>query len=164
MQDPYRLVKRASDLLEEYKEAQGQLAISTHLGSVQSWEPSVGLIYKVNVDAAVFADINASGIGVVVRNERGEVMASLAAKGPPVQDSEEAEVMACRKALEFAVDAGFTELVLEGDNMSVMKSITSIRSNRSRLGHIYADTQCIAAGFQSFSANFVKRRLNLLGM
>ena len=27
-----------------------------------------------------------------------------------VIDSEEAEIMACRKALEFAIDAGFTEL------------------------------------------------------
>ena len=107
----------------------------------------MGLIDKVNVNAAVFSDIDALRIGVVVRNEREEVMASLAAKGPLVQDSEEAEVMACRKALEFGVDASFTELVLEGDNNSVMKSITSIRSNRSRLGHIYEDIQCIATGF-----------------
>ena len=89
-------------------------------------------------------------------------MASLAAKGPLVQDSEEAEVMACRKALEFGVDASFTELVLEGDNNSVMKSITSIRSNRSRLGHIYEDIQCIATGFWSFSGNFVKCSANLV--
>ena len=91
----------------------------------------MGLIDKVNVDAIVFSDINALQIGVVVRNERGEVMASLAAKGPSVQDSEEVEVMACQKELQFGVDAGFTELVLEGGNNSVMMSITSIRSNRS---------------------------------
>nr|POE92592.1 protein shoot gravitropism 6 [Quercus suber] len=60
-------------------------------------------------------------------------MASPMAKGPSMQDSKEAKVMACWKALEFGVDAGFMELVLEGDNNSVMKSITSIRkagSNR----------------------------------
>jgi len=51
---------------------------------VQQWEPPVGFSYKVNVDAAVFAKINTSGFGVVVRNERVEVMASLAAKGPPI--------------------------------------------------------------------------------
>ena len=55
----------------------------------------MGYSFKVNVDAAVFSEINASGFGVVVRNERAEVMASLVAKGPSVQDSEEAEVLAC---------------------------------------------------------------------
>ncbi|XP_030963999.1 uncharacterized protein LOC115985177 [Quercus lobata] len=162
LQDPSQLVQRVANLLEEYKEAQGQLAISTHLGSVQLWEPPVGLIYKVNVDVVVFAEINASGIGVVVRNKRGEVMVSLVAKGPLMQDSEEAEVLACQKVLEFVVDASFTDLLLEGDNMSVMKSITSIRSNRSRLGHIYEDIHCIAVGFRSFSVNFVKHSANLV--
>ena len=33
-------------------------------------------------------------------------MAALSAKGPPVMDSEEAEVLAGRKALEFALDSG----------------------------------------------------------
>ena len=155
LQDPSQLVQRVANLLE-YKDAQGQLAISTHHDSVQLWEPPVGLIYKVNVDVAVFAEINTSGIGVVVRNERGEVMVSLVAEGPLMQDSEEVEVLACRKVLEFVVDAGFMDLLLEGDNMSVMKSITSIRSNRSRLGHIYEDIHCIAVGFRSFSFNFVK--------
>ena len=32
--------------------------------------------------------------------------------------------MACRKALEFAIDAGFTEIILEGENAMVMKVIS----------------------------------------
>ena len=32
-------------------------------------------------------------------------MASMSARGPPVNDSEEAEILACRKAMEFAIDA-----------------------------------------------------------
>ena len=34
LQDPSQLVQRVANLLEEYKEAQGQLAISTHHDSV----------------------------------------------------------------------------------------------------------------------------------
>ena len=40
--------------------------------------------------------------------------------GPSVSTSEEAEVLACRKALEFAVHAGFRDVV-EGDNSAVMR-------------------------------------------
>ena len=42
-----------------------------------------------------------------------------------MSDSEEAKVLACRKALEFAVDAGFVELLVEGDNTSVMRNISN---------------------------------------
>ena len=59
----------------------------------------------------------------MIRNEKGEVMATIAERGGAVRDSEEVEVMACRKALEFAIDAGFTEINLEGDNAMVMKVI-----------------------------------------
>ena len=83
-------------------------------------------------------------------------MAMLSASGPPVQDSEEAEVLACRRALEFTIEAGFTELVLEGDNSTVMKSITSPQPNMSRLGHVYEDIKCIAARLCRVEVSFVK--------
>ena len=39
-------------------------------------------------------------------------------------------------ALEFAVDVGFSELIIEGDNVNVMKAILSTRVDYSHLGHI----------------------------
>ena len=32
--------------------------------------------------------------------------------------------MACHQALEFAIDAGFADLVVESDNSNVMRSIS----------------------------------------
>lgn len=55
-------------------------------------------------------------------------MAAMSAKGPEVMDSEEAEVLACRRALEFAVDAGFEGLMVEGDNSTVIRCISSLRA------------------------------------
>ena len=69
----------------------------------------------------------------MIRNEKGEMMAAVAAKGSVVRDSEEVEVMACRKTLEFAIDTGFTEIILEGDNAMVMKTISQAQPNLSRL-------------------------------
>ena len=94
-------------------------------GQTQAWQPSEGSFYKLNFDAVVFVDMTASGIGAVFRNDKGEVMAALSSKGPAEIDSEEAEVLACRKALEFVVEAGFFDLVIEEDNINVMQSITS---------------------------------------
>ena len=60
----------------------------------------------------------------------------------------------------FTVEAGFTDLVLEGNNSTVLKSIISLKHNRSRLGHIYEDIQCIAASLRSFEVRFVKCSAN----
>ena len=47
------------------------------------------------------------GFGAVIHNYRGEAMVAMSAKGLPVTTSDEAEALACRKALEFSIDAGF---------------------------------------------------------
>ena len=60
-----------------------------------------------------------------------EVMAAISAKGPTIADSEEAEVLTCRRVLEFTTDVGFEELVIEGDNATVLKSISLLRALRS---------------------------------
>ena len=65
------------------------------------------------------------------------MIASMLAKGPPVGDSEKAETLTCKKALEFAIDVGFSKLVIEGDNANVMKSISFTGIKLSRLGHFF---------------------------
>ena len=71
-------------------------------------------------------------------------MAAMSSKDHVVTDSEEAKVLACRQALEFAIDAGFLDLILEGDNSNVMRSIVSAQIDWSRLGTLYDDVRCLA--------------------
>ena len=48
---------------------------------------------KLNFDVAVFTEQLSSGIGAIIRNAQGEVMAGMSAKGPYVRNSEEAEAL-----------------------------------------------------------------------
>ena len=66
-------------------------------------------------------------------------MAGMSAKGPYVRNSEEVEALACQKAVVFAMEAGFLELVIEGDNSTVIRAILSLSCHNSLLGHIYED-------------------------
>ena len=68
-------------------------------------------------------------------------MAAMVAKGLEVFCSKEAELLACRKAIEFAVDAGFSELVIEGDNNSAMTAISTLKIDQSLLGNVVGDIQ-----------------------
>ena len=65
----------------------------------------------------------------------------------------------CR-ALEFAVDAGFAELEIEGDNVTVMRSLATSSVVHSRLGNIYEDIHVLATGCRCLSFLWVNRSAN----
>ena len=50
------------------------------------WKPPDAGYIKTNFDGAIFEDLHAAGIGVVIRDEHGEVIAALAGK-IPIPDS-----------------------------------------------------------------------------
>lgn len=58
---PFSAFKRARDLLEEFRGTRELLSVHNTTRLAQKWEPPVGLSYKVNFDAALFADADASG-------------------------------------------------------------------------------------------------------
>ena len=65
----------------------------------------------------------------MIWNEKGEVMAAMVAKGPEV-------------------DAGFSELVIEGDNSSVMKAISALQEDFSLLGNVIGDIHHLIRNLQ----------------
>ena len=69
-------------------------------------------------------------------------MAGMSVKRPYVRNSKEAEALACRKVVIFAMEAGFLELLVEGDNVTVMRAISDLSCHNSLLGHIYKDICC----------------------
>jgi len=56
---------------------------------------------KVNFDGAVFGDSHEAGVGVVIRNERGEVMAPLLEKIAMPSSVEVLKMLAARRAAIF---------------------------------------------------------------
>ena len=84
-------------------------------------------------------------------------MAAMFVKGPSVSSSEEAEVLACRKAIEFSMEAGFLELIIEGDNTTIMKVAAGSSSGYSLLGHVYEDIHCSLCGLHLVEISYVRR-------
>ena len=107
--DPGWLITRARELLEDFRNVQDQMGTdSARQQAYDTWQPPPQSVFKLNFDATIFSGLNRSGFGAIICNEKGEVMAAMAAKGPKVSCNMEAELLACRKAIEFAVDAGFS--------------------------------------------------------
>nr|XP_023921648.1 uncharacterized protein LOC112033098 [Quercus suber] len=161
-QHPSKLAQHAVDYFREFVDAQDHLRVldPIHSPAHQTLQHPPGSFFKLNFDGACFDGGASSGYGAVIRNDKGEVMAAIVVRGGAVRDSEEVEVMACRKALEFAIDAGFTKIILEVNNAMVLKMISQAQLDLSRLGLIYEDIWCLAAGFMSFSSNCVRCNTN----
>ena len=105
----------------------------------------------------IFLDLQCSRFGAIIRNTNGEVMAGMSAKGPYMNSSEEAEVLACRKSIEFSMESGFSRLIIEGDSLNVIRAISTPAANSSLLGHINEDIRCNIKGLQVVSFSWVKR-------
>ena len=72
-------------------------------------------------------------------------MAGMSAIGLKVDTSEKAELLACRRSIEFVVDAGFTRLVIEGDNSNV--NFFNVASY-SFIGNVVDDIRHLMSGLQ----------------
>ncbi|KAK9988663.1 hypothetical protein SO802_028902 [Lithocarpus litseifolius] len=118
------LNRRAAEYLDEHKKAQENLMITSTTASRLVWQAPPPAEYKLNFDATVFPKLQCSGFGAIIRNANEEVRAGMSAKGPYEDSSEEAEVMACRKAIEFSLEAGFARLIIEGDRLNVNNNLS----------------------------------------
>ena len=84
-------------------------------------------------------------------------MAGMFAIGLKVDTSEEAELLTCRRSLEFAVDVGFTRLMIGGDNTNVMQAISSDVANYSFLGNVVDDIRHLISGLQWATTSKIRR-------
>ena len=82
-------------------------------------------------------------------------MVGMSVKGPYVRNTEEAEDLACQKAVMFAMEVGFSELVVE-DNVTLMRAISDLSCHNSLLGHIYEDICCYLNGMQHASVSCIE--------
>ena len=71
------------------------------------WRSSTVGFVKINFDGIVFRESNMSGIGVVIRDNNGVVLASCTKIITQAYKANEIEALAALKALSFAYKLGF---------------------------------------------------------
>ena len=93
-------------------------------------------MYKVNYDGAISVQQVRAGIGVVIRNEDGAVMASMSQQLPLPTIAAMVEALAARKAVEFSVELGLTKVIIEGDSKVICRELQDPNSSLALHGHI----------------------------
>ena len=124
----------ATSYLQEYWSAMDSCVEATldsilHLPNAQqqplfsAWlPPSVGLC-KINVDGALFTSRKHAGIGVVIRDGEGRLLATLCKKIKAPLTTLEVEAKAYEAGMLLARHLGLRDGVLEGDSLTISNAL-----------------------------------------
>ena len=129
---------------------------------VAAWQAPVQHAYKVNFDGAIFVEDGLAGLGVVIRNDHGLIMASLTQQIPLPGSVIEVEVLAARKALVLTIELGFDNITIEGDSEVLINSLAKGGNSLAHYGHLLVDIHVLMTRFSSLSLSHVKRNCNSL--
>ena len=126
--NPQILVSMAEAVMEAYQRT--QIPAAAHIGNQRSlihkaWNPPQRGYFKVNVDAATNSEKQISGLGAVIRDENGNVIAVAIKVSKYFGEAAYAEVEAIDWGLQIADRASLNLLVVESDAQEVVKLVNN---------------------------------------
>ncbi|KAM6601123.1 hypothetical protein CsatA_020732 [Cannabis sativa] len=125
-----------------------------------SWLPPSPAGLKLNVDAAVNHELKILGIGAVIRDHCGNVVAALS---KPVQGcfrSDEMEAKALFHSLNWVMQMPLSLSHIETDALRVSSALNSSSRNLSSFNDLIIDISCLLSFFSGVTISHVKRNAN----
>ena len=101
----------AQDALIEFQQATSKPPKPPSARTIPKWLPPPSNWVKANFDGAIFQGNAKAGLGAIIRNDCGLVMAALTQVIPLPISVEIVEVLAARRALIFALELGFDQVI-----------------------------------------------------
>ena len=150
----------AAKWLIDFIAAQPTTPIRTAQSSRLQWKTPPPSSFKVNYDGTVCSSSNCSGIGVVIRDHDGLVIASLAQNLSQAYKSVEIEAMVATRAIEFLAEVGVDRVVIEGDLSVVTEALRSNNAGLASYGLLIEDAKLLERNFSELSYSHMKREGN----
>ena len=118
--------------------------------------------YKTNFDGAMFNKCDEAGVGIVVQDSNGLVVAVMAKEKKKPHLVECLELLVARRAVIFTKEIGLQQSHFEGDSEMVIKGLQGVGTQFSSLGHLVRDTLSHVSSLWSFSFAHVVRQSNVV--
>ncbi|XP_042979960.1 uncharacterized protein LOC122310146 [Carya illinoinensis] len=125
---PYKIIREVKERIQWDQEEQGRASQQVHMhgrttSSKTEWRPPPQDWFKVNWDGAVNKVKGFVGVGVVVRDCQGMVVATLRQRKPLIPDPFLTESYGALKVVQFARELGLSKVVLEGDSLQAIQAL-----------------------------------------
>jgi len=91
------------------------------------WSKPIPPLFQINFNGAVFNDLGTAGVGAVVQDSQGMVLASMSEQIPLPHSVVEVEVIAAAKAVNFAQELCLSSVVFEGDFEIFIKDLFVVK-------------------------------------
>nr|POF03373.1 putative ribonuclease h protein [Quercus suber] len=160
--DLKQLNSRARDALHDFQLASATSPNPPPVRSPTKWKPPPSAWVKSNFDGAVFMERAEAGLGSIIRNDCGLVMAASTQIIPLPTTVEMVEVLAARRALIFAKELGFDQVILEGDYEIAIKAMKSDDYSAAAFGHIVFDIKALSTQFRCVIFQHTRRQGNMV--
>jgi hypothetical protein len=170
------IIKRAYNIIFDFQQANLTSSQSSSLEQstaavVRSHQTTLSTRWKKPEAPLVKANSDANlqrqgwwGVGAIVRNAEGLVMAAATWTQPGAEKAELAEAYGLLLTMRMVQDCGFREVVFEGDNEKIWKMVGSgAKDDRSYLGSVIQEIQKIKPCFDTCLFRFTHRDSNLVG-
>ncbi|XP_062028675.1 uncharacterized protein LOC133744609 [Rosa rugosa] len=128
-----------------------------------SWKhPPLGVL-KANCDGSFNPETKRGGLGFVIHDSSGTLIAGGVRPLNNLLSAEHAEVLACQAALEFVRSRNMMPVILETDSSLVQRQVASRATrNTSLLGRIYDDIVEALRFYPNVSILHTRREANLV--
>ena len=127
--------------------------------SIQRWQPPQPHWVKINIDAAIFTDLNSIGVGGVIRDERGQFVKAMCKQKQGTWSPREAEALSFREVLSWMKEHSFTRCVFETDS-KLLADACNGNPGRSYFHSIVGDCVESIKQFEDVLVRFVPRSAN----
>lgn len=116
------IIKGALDYLGEY---QSCVAVMTRQEKKRPavWSPLPTNLYKINVDGAVFIAQRVAGMGVLIRDESGNVIKACSKKILAPLGTIEVEAKVIKLAVQFAKVLLIQDFIVESDSLTLINAL-----------------------------------------
>ncbi|XP_048489642.1 uncharacterized protein LOC109135632 [Beta vulgaris subsp. vulgaris] len=123
------------------------------------WSKPKASYVKVNTDAGQIGSLGC-GIGVVCRDEFGEVLATGTFEHQVESEPRVAEAKAIFYGMKLALELGYSCVEVESDSLMAIQALRSDKGGSSEFNLIIDDVLALVSSFNNVIRSFVKRLRN----
>ena len=151
--------KQATSYAEEFLEANSivEKVISV---AKSSWTPPTAPAVKLNVAWKYLKERNSAGVGAVIRDNTGALLAAYCEEFAHHGDSMNMAVLALLKALKFAQESGFTCLQLEFTNGLLKSLLISTEECLTELNDLLVPLHVLVDSFPQIEYHVIPNSCN----